>query len=73
MKPEEIKKRIEERLKGATAEILDPRKDGIHLKAIITYPGFKDKKLVEQHRMVYEVLKEELKEEIHALALETRS
>jgi stress-induced morphogen len=72
MTPEEIKNKIEAGLPGATAIIEDPRKDGVHLKAIVTFAGFKDKLLIEQHRMVYETLREELKDELHALGLETR-
>ena len=70
---QQIKEKIEVGLPGAQVEILDPRKDGIHLKAIVTYDGFQGKSLIEQHQMVYDTLKEELKEELHALALETRS
>ena len=69
---EQIKNKIETGLPGAKIEILDPRKDGIHLKAIVIYSSFKDKSLLEQHRMVYETLQEELKGDLHALALETR-
>ncbi len=70
--PQEIKRRIEERLQGSKVEILDPRRDGIHLKAIVIYAGFKGKSLLQQHRMVYDTLKEELKNEVHALQLETK-
>ncbi|XDD44952.1 BolA/IbaG family iron-sulfur metabolism protein [Leptospira sp. WS39.C2] len=69
----EIQKKIEEGLPGCKVEILDPYRDGVHIKAVVTYNGFNGKGLIEQHRMVYATLKEELKEEIHALALETRS
>lgn len=68
---EQIKQRIENGLPGAKVELKDPRRDGIHLKAIVIYKGFKDKSLVEQHQMVYATLKEELKEAIHALGIET--
>ncbi len=69
---EQIKEKIETGLPGARIQVLDPRQDGTHLKAIVIYEGFKGKSLIEQHRMVYETLKEELKEELHALALETK-
>ncbi len=69
----ELKTKIEQGLPGAIVQVLDPRKDGVHLKAIVIYPGFQGKSLIEQHRMVYETLKEELKEELHALGLETRA
>ena len=70
---EEIKHKIEKGLPGSFVQILDPRKDGVHLKAIVTFKGFEGKGLLEQHRMVYDTLKEELKEELHALGLETKS
>ncbi|MDZ4727075.1 MAG: BolA/IbaG family iron-sulfur metabolism protein [Leptospira sp.] len=69
----EIQNKIETGLPGAKVEILDPYKDGVHIKALVTYQGFAGKSLIEQHRMVYATLKDELKAEIHALALETRS
>ncbi len=68
---QQIKEKIEKGLPGCKVDIKDPRRDGIHLKAIVTYAGFKDKSLVEQHQMVYTTLKEELKAEIHALGIET--
>ncbi len=42
-----------------------------HFRAVIVSAHFKDKSLVERHRMVYDLLKEELKGAIHALALKT--
>ena len=68
----QIRERIAKGLPGAKVDILDPRKDGVHLKAIVIYEGFNGKTLVEQHRMVYDTLREELKEELHALAIETK-
>lgn len=72
MKLEEIKAKIESGLPGSQVEILDPFRDGVHIKAIVTYYGFEGKSMIQQHRMVYETLKDELKEEVHALGLETR-
>ena len=71
MAPEDIKAKIETGLPGARVEILDPMNDGVHLKACVRYAGFAGKKLLEQHRMVMGLLKEELRGELHALALET--
>lgn len=69
---DEIKNRIESGLPDSKVTILDPYKDGAYIKAIVIYKGFEGKSILEQHRMVYETLKEELKQEVHALALETR-
>ena len=72
----DIKKKIvikvSEALPGASVEVLDPYNDGVHLKASVVYDGFRDKSLLEQHRMVMNALKTELSGELHALALETR-
>lgn len=69
----ELQSRIEQGLPGAAVEIHDPMRDGVHLKAIVVYAGFSGRSLLEQHRMVYDLLREELKGELHALALETRA
>lgn len=70
---EYLKRRIEDVLPGAKVQVLDPRNDGTHLKAVVIYSGFKGKSLIEQHRMVYKALEEEFKGALHALSLETRS
>ena len=70
----EIKNLIERGLEGAEVEILDPREDGVHLQAVIKYKGFKDKSLIEQHRMVYKALGESFnKELVHALSIITKT
>ena len=66
-----IKERIELGLPGAEADVLDPRRDGVHLKAVVRYEGFQGKSLLEQHRMVMDLFREELKGTLHALAVET--
>ncbi|MCC5814239.1 MAG: BolA/IbaG family iron-sulfur metabolism protein [Leptospira sp.] len=70
---QEIKEKIESGLPGASVEIQDPYNDGVHIKAIVVYSGFEGKSMIQQHRLVYDTLREELKEEVHALGLETRS
>ena len=72
MSPEDLKARIAKGLPGAEVEIFDPMNDGVHLKACVSYAGFTGKGLLEQHRMVMGLLSEELKGELHALALETK-
>ena len=71
-----LKNKLEHALPGAVIEFNEPMHnpahEGKHLAAVVTYRGFKGKSLVEQHKMVYSVLKEELKGELHALALKTR-
>ena len=72
MAPEAIKKKIEENLEGSSVQIFDPRNDGVHLEAEVTYAGFQGKSLLEQHRLVMDILKEEFQSELHALALNTK-
>ena len=71
---EQIKQKIESKLVDSKAEILDPRKDGKHLKAIVTCKDFQGKSLIEQHRMVLDTIKDDLgKDKIHALSIETKT
>jgi BolA family transcriptional regulator, general stress-responsive regulator len=46
--------------------------DPAYLTIEVTSPNFQGKTLVQQHRLVYNCLKEQLKEQIHALAIKTK-
>jgi stress-induced morphogen len=70
-----LKTKIEEFLDGSKVEILDPRKDGVHIKAVVTWKGFEGMSLIDQHKKVYAALKNEFSsqnEDLHALAIETK-
>ena len=69
---EALKNKIEAALPGATVQVLDPMQDGEHLQAIVIYEGFEGKTLIEQHRMVTDPIKDELKGPVHALAIKTK-
>jgi len=69
---EEIKKKIESVIPNSNAEITNERNDGMHFKAVVESSFFNGKSLVEQHRMVYSSLEEELKRNLHSLSIETR-
>ncbi|MGE5817550.1 MAG: BolA family protein [Deltaproteobacteria bacterium] len=70
--PEEIKTTLEKALPGSTVETRDLTGGGDHWQVIIVSPAFEGKGLVEQHRLVNEVLKAEIGDQrIHALALKT--
>lgn len=45
--------------------------DGRHFEAIIVSPEFEGKSLMQRHRLVYAALGERMREEIHALSMET--
>ncbi len=71
MSPNDIARRIEDRLAGATARVEGAE---AHFSAVVTAPGFEGKSRVEQHRMIYDLFREEMaRQEIHALALTTRT
>ena len=66
--PEDIKKWIEEGLEDARVEI---EGDGRHFTAVIVSPAFEGKNSVQQHQLVYGVLGDKMKSEIHALSMRT--
>ena len=75
-----IKQKLESSFPGAKVQIADTsaghethNSSGAHLAVLITYQGFAGKSLVEQHQMVYAALKEEMKEQVHALKIKTRA
>ena len=44
---------------------------GFHLETIIVSDDFKDKSLIERHKMVYKAVGNLMKHEIHALSMKT--
>ena len=66
--PEDIKKWIEEGLEDARVEIDG---DGRHFNAVIVSPAFEGKNSVQQHQLVYRVLGDKMKSDIHALSMRT--
>jgi stress-induced morphogen len=72
--PDEIKSTLSKGLPVSLVETQDLTGGGDHWQVIIVSPAFEGKGLVEQHRMVNEVLKEPLADQrIHALSLKTYS
>ena len=72
--PDEIKSTLSQGLPVSLVETQDLTGGGDHWQVIIVSPAFEGKGLVEQHRMVNEVLKGPLADQrIHALALKTYS
>lgn len=66
--PQQIKEWIEQGLEEAWVEIDG---DGRHFNAIIVSPAFDGKNAVQQHQLVYSVLGDKMKSEIHALSMRT--
>lgn len=75
---DEVKAKLEKTLPGSSVEIVNQSSEhighdagGAHLGITVIYKGFMDKRLVEQHQMVYDALREEMNA-IHALVIKTR-
>jgi acid stress-induced BolA-like protein IbaG/YrbA len=66
--PEDVKRYIAESL---DCEHLEVSGDGHHFEAIIVSAAFRGKSRVQQHQLVYRALGERMREEIHALSMQT--
>ena len=66
--PEQIKSYIQEQL---ACDHLEVAGDGAHFEAVIVSPEFRGKNRVQQHQVVYRVLGDRMREEIHALSMTT--
>ncbi len=56
-------------LEGAEVEVMS--EDEVHFYVTVVYSGFEGKPLLQQHKMVYDTLSEQLKTTVHALSLHT--
>jgi stress-induced morphogen len=70
---DELKRRIEEALPGARAEVVDLTGGGDHFRATVVAQEFAGMSRIEQHRRIYAVFGPEIGGPIHALSLETRA
>ena len=68
----ELKRRIEEGLPGAVAEVEDTAGDSNHFRAIVTAPQFEGLSRIQQHKLINEIFDGELGGSIHALSINTR-
>jgi acid stress-induced BolA-like protein IbaG/YrbA len=68
--PQQIKEWIEKGLPDSRVEIDG---DGHHFEALIVCGAFDGKNRVQRHQMVYKVLGDRMKSEIHALSMQTRT
>ena len=67
----EIERLIRGGIPDATIAIEDLRGDGDHYAAHVVSESFRGKTRIEQHQMVYQTLKGQMGEALHALALQT--
>ena len=66
--PDDIKRTIES---GIVCEHIAVDGDGRHFQALIVSAAFTGLSIVRQHQLVYGVLGERMREEIHALSMQT--
>jgi acid stress-induced BolA-like protein IbaG/YrbA len=66
--PESVKSGI---AAGLVCEHLEVVGDGQHFQALIVSAEFAGRSRVQRHQMVYAVLGERMREEIHALSMQT--
>jgi len=68
MQPEQIKTYIQD---GLECDFIEVAGDGHHFEAVIVSPLFRGKSKVQQHQLVYRALGDRMREEIHALSMQT--
>ena len=56
---------------GLECERVEVAGDGHHFEAVIVSPAFRGKSRVQRHQLVYGALGERMREEIHALSMQT--
>lgn len=66
--PQDIQRYIAQ---GLACEHLDVQGDGHHFEATIVSSVFEGKRPIARHQMVYSVLGDRMKAEIHALSMKT--
>ena len=66
--PEQVKSYIEQGLECVLVRVTG---DGRHFEAVIVSPAFRDLRKVQQHQLVYRALGDRMREEIHALSMQT--
>lgn len=68
VRPEDVKRYIQE---GLDCTHLEVSGDGQHFEAVIVSAAFAGKSKVAQHQIVYKALGDRMREEIHALSMQT--
>lgn len=68
---EAVKSLIQNNIDGAIVEVGDMTGTLDHLEILVVSDIFKGKMLIDQHQIVMDILKDSLKEEIHAVKIKT--
>ena len=72
MEFQKIKELIVNKIPDAEVEVTDLTGTKDHLGLMVTSKEFKGKPLLAQHRMIMDILKDGLKNEIHAVQIKTK-
>ena len=70
LNPDQVKSYIEQ---GLACEHVSVEGDGQHFAAVIVSAAFSGKNKVQQHQIVYRALGDRMREEIHALSMQTHT
>jgi stress-induced morphogen len=62
---------IQSQISDAKVQITDLTGGGDHLGLLVVSDEFKGKMLIAQHQMIMDILKEKLKQELHAVQIKT--
>lgn len=73
IEPAEIRQMIRSVIPDAKVEISDMTGTNDHFEIYVSSKAFQHKSLIEQHRMVFAALENEMKDRIHAVKLRTRA
>lgn len=71
MNPQNIEALIRTAIPDADVSVTDMQGSGDHFDVVVVSPAFEGCSLVQQHRMVYAALGDNMRQAIHALALRT--
>ncbi len=70
--PEQIQQLILAQLPGSRVRVEDMMGTGDHFEVTVESPAFAGKSLMDQHIMIFTILKGEMDSRIHALQLKTK-
>ena len=71
--PHEIQRLIQENLPGSQVQVEDTMGTGDHFDVFVASPAFVGKTLIDQHKMVFAILKKEMNgDRIHAVQIKTK-
>jgi acid stress-induced BolA-like protein IbaG/YrbA len=68
LSPDQVRQYIEQ---GMACQHVEVSGDGAHFEAVIVSELFRGKRKVQQHQVVYKALGDRMREEIHALSMQT--